>query len=165
MLTRNPTTTGNIPVRSPQILVPIIADGLNRVRRDITEVGRGMAEARQQMSHAAFLEWSQKNFRLKRTQALYYLNIGLSEPDKSGETGHGTGRKRTRRNQKQHKKKNGAAAPTSADNQLGIDLIEAGFRTLAKTMHPDMGGSASAMTALNRVRGRLKTLWKRQGLF
>src|SRR5262249_1160573 len=158
--------TEHIPVRPLPILIPIIADGLKQVRQNVTEIGKAMVEARGQLSYAAFLAWSQKNFRLKRTQTLYYLDIG-----KSG--GTGPTNKERKRNQKKNKKRkeqraaqsaaNGnssaaytASAPTQADYQMGVQLIEAGFRALAKTLHPDKGGSQTAMTTLNRVRGRLK---------
>lgn len=169
MLTRNPTTTSHIPVRPLPVLASIITSGLKQVRQNVNEIAKAMVEARRSpgMTHTAFLAWSEKNFRLKRTQTLYYLDIG-----ESGGAGHGTGSKKTKRNSKKKKKRtaqssNGGthssyaatAALTQPEYQMGIDLIEAGFRTLAKTMHPDKGGSQSAMIMLNKVRGRLKTLW------
>lgn len=126
-----------------------------------------MAEAREQKSFADLVIWSRENFGLKRTQTKYYLNIG-----RAGGTGPTRSSEKTKPNPKKKKKKtaqssNGSghtsytatAALTRPEHQMGVDLIEAGFRTLAKTMHPDKGGSQSAMTMLNKVRSRLKTLW------
>jgi hypothetical protein len=41
-------------------------------------------------------------------------------------------------------------------HQLGIQLIDAGYRILAIRLHPDTGGSQEAMARLNRVRDILK---------
>ena len=43
-----------------------------------------------------------------------------------------------------------------AQRKLALQLIDIGFRVLAKTLHPDKGGSRAAMTRLNAVRDRLK---------
>lgn len=40
--------------------------------------------------------------------------------------------------------------------ELALRLIDIGFRALAEKLHPDKGGSAEAMTRLNRVRDLLK---------
>jgi hypothetical protein len=159
MLTGNPTTASRIPVRTLPVLVPIIADGLKQVRQNVTEIGKAMAEARQQMSYTALLAWSEKNFRLKKTQTKYYLSVG-----KAGGTGPTVSGKKIKRNQKNKKTTQSAhtgngSVHTTPEHEMGVALIEAGFRALAKTMHPDKGGSQSAMTMLNKVRGRLKTLW------
>lgn len=44
----------------------------------------------------------------------------------------------------------------SEQTLLGLRLIDIGYKTLAKELHPDMGGSQDAMARLNRVRERLK---------
>lgn len=44
-----------------------------------------------------------------------------------------------------------------AESQLGLRLIDIGYKVLARELHPDkVGGSKEAMTRLNRVRDRLK---------
>ena len=40
--------------------------------------------------------------------------------------------------------------------QLGLKLIDIGYKVLASKLHPDRGGSAIAMARLNTVRGILK---------
>jgi hypothetical protein len=39
---------------------------------------------------------------------------------------------------------------------LIVQLIDAGYRAMAKTLHPDMGGSHEAMTRLSTVRDDLR---------
>jgi hypothetical protein len=39
-----------------------------------------------------------------------------------------------------------------------LQLIDAGYRTLAKTMHPDAGGTSEAMRHLTQARDQLKAL-------
>jgi hypothetical protein len=48
-------------------------------------------------------------------------------------------------------------ARRKAEIKLGWELIEAGYRILAREMHPDNGGSHEAMTRLNRVRDYLRS--------
>jgi Protein of unknown function (DUF3102) len=43
-----------------------------------------------------------------------------------------------------------------AQRKLGLQLIDIGYKVLARTFHPDKGGSRDAMTRLNAVRDRLK---------
>ena len=43
-----------------------------------------------------------------------------------------------------------------AERKLGLQLIDIGFKVLAKTLHPDSGGSREAMQRLNAVRSRLR---------
>jgi hypothetical protein len=40
--------------------------------------------------------------------------------------------------------------------KLGLRLIDIGFKSLARDLHPDKGGSREAMTRLNKVRERLR---------
>jgi hypothetical protein len=51
----------------------------------------------------------------------------------------------------------GRAQEREAESKLGLRLIDIGYRTIAREMHPDQsGGSHAAMTRLNRARDRLK---------
>ena len=43
-----------------------------------------------------------------------------------------------------------------AEQKLALQLIDIGYKVLAKEFHPDKGGSRDAMARLNRVRDRLK---------
>jgi len=43
-----------------------------------------------------------------------------------------------------------------AQRQLALQLIDIGYKVLARTLHPDKGGSREAMARLNSVRDRLK---------
>ena len=43
-----------------------------------------------------------------------------------------------------------------AQRKLALQLIDIGYKVLAKTLHPDKGGSRDAMARLNAVRDRLK---------
>jgi hypothetical protein len=40
--------------------------------------------------------------------------------------------------------------------ELIVQLIDAGYRAMAKTLHPDMGGSHEDMTRLSTVRDELR---------
>jgi hypothetical protein len=40
--------------------------------------------------------------------------------------------------------------------ELAQDVIDAGYRRLAKELHPDKGGAPDDMARLNRVRERLR---------
>lgn len=42
--------------------------------------------------------------------------------------------------------------------ELERDIISAGYRQLAKKMHPDKGGTAAGMVRLNAARDRLKAM-------
>jgi hypothetical protein len=43
-----------------------------------------------------------------------------------------------------------------AQRKLALQLIDIGYKVLARTLHPDKGGSREAMARLNAVRERLK---------
>ena len=43
-----------------------------------------------------------------------------------------------------------------AQRKLALQLIDIGYKVLARTLHPDKGGSREAMSRLNAVRERLK---------
>ena len=43
-----------------------------------------------------------------------------------------------------------------AQRKLALQLIDIGYKVLARTLHPDKGGSREAMARLNAVRDRLK---------
>ena len=43
-----------------------------------------------------------------------------------------------------------------AQKKLALQLIDIGYKVLARTLHPDKGGSRDAMARLNAVRDRLK---------
>ena len=44
----------------------------------------------------------------------------------------------------------------SEQRDLGLSLIDIGFKALAMKLHPDKGGSQKEMTRLSRVRDRLR---------
>lgn len=48
------------------------------------------------------------------------------------------------------------AEERDAQRTLGLQLIDIGYKVLARTLHPDKGGSRQAMSRLNAVRDRLK---------
>jgi hypothetical protein len=43
-----------------------------------------------------------------------------------------------------------------AQRELSRRIVDAGYRALAKELHPDKGGSQEAMARLNRARDHLK---------
>jgi hypothetical protein len=48
------------------------------------------------------------------------------------------------------------AEESAAQRKLALQLIDIGYRVLARKLHPDKGGSRVAMARLNAVRARLK---------
>lgn len=48
------------------------------------------------------------------------------------------------------------AEEREAQRKLALQLIDIGYKVLARTLHPDKGGSREAMARLNAVRDRLK---------
>jgi hypothetical protein len=52
----------------------------------------------------------------------------------------------------------GAACP---DPRVADELVTAGFKSLARKYHPDMGGSHESMLAVNRVAEWLRALLRR----
>jgi hypothetical protein len=48
------------------------------------------------------------------------------------------------------------AEERAAQRKLALQLIDIGFKVLARKLHPDKGGSKIAMTRLNTVRDRLR---------
>jgi hypothetical protein len=51
------------------------------------------------------------------------------------------------------------ADESRAQKELGLQLIEIGYKVLAKKLHPDKGGSREAMARLNAVRNRLRNVY------
>ena len=47
-------------------------------------------------------------------------------------------------------------AEREAQRQLGRQLVDIGYKALAKELHPDTGGSQEAMARLNRARDHIK---------
>jgi hypothetical protein len=45
-----------------------------------------------------------------------------------------------------------------ASSRLALDIIDAGRRSLARTLHPDVGGDHELMAAVNDAADRLRTL-------
>jgi hypothetical protein len=48
----------------------------------------------------------------------------------------------------------------AGDRELAVQLVDIGYRALAKRLHPDLGGSAEDMVRLNRARDELKAAAK-----
>jgi hypothetical protein len=47
-------------------------------------------------------------------------------------------------------------ARTSLDADMAAQIIDAGFRSMAKSLHPDLGGSHDDMIRLNDARDELR---------
>ena len=46
--------------------------------------------------------------------------------------------------------------PKPAETTLALELIDIGYKALARELHPDLGGSTNEMVRLNQARERLK---------
>jgi len=49
-------------------------------------------------------------------------------------------------------------AIAAVDRQVALEIINAGYRTLSRKHHPDLGGTHEQMVAINRVCDRLRQI-------
>lgn len=146
--------------------------------------GEKMLEARPQIPVGDFQSWVERNFKISYRQASNYMRLAQAHPSTGSalpvdtlsefirETGnpnynrptpppdwHGPVNKIVDRvdtetlNLKREEMKR--ADERVAQRTLALQLIDIGYKVLARTLHPDKGGSREAMTRLNAVRDRL----------
>lgn len=167
--------------RPLRVLVPLIkneiergdAAGLEHYRR----AGEMLIEAKEQVEYGDWLSWLERNFHLSRTTAQTYMRLAgeqktsgrvfstLSElvtPDRPNHqpAWHAPVQKVIDRvdtetlNLRREEMKR--ADERDAQRALALQLIDIGYKVLARKLHPDRGGSREAMQRLNAVRDRLK---------
>ena len=142
--------------------------------------GAKMMEAKPQMPHGTFQSWVTRAFSITYRQARRYMQLAESKSDarvtfgslraseRSARATAGTGKPAWHEpvkeivnrvdtptlNVKREELKR--ADEREAQRLLGRQLIDIGYKVLARELHPDKGGSREAMTRLNAERDRLK---------
>jgi hypothetical protein len=143
--------------------------------------GEKLLEAKSQMVHGEFRDWARRHFNVADRQLSYYMKLAkqngavepfltVSEMRRATEPSYGPrpqyqpwhepvkqiiDRVDTETlNLKREELKR--VDERDAQRTLALQLIDIGYKVLARTLHPDKGGSRDAMARLNAVRDRLK---------
>lgn len=148
--------------------------------------GEKLIEAKSQMKHGEWGPWLQRNFTLSQQTAALYMRIAENEGASSFSTQgafiRATATSQSGRSYNTFASKKPAyieevkqitstvdvatlnlkreemkrQEEREAQRTLALQLIAIGYKVLARTLHPDKGGSREAMARLNAVRERLK---------
>lgn len=168
--------------RPLRVLVPLIKDELQQGDAAGLEhyrlAGEMLLEAKEQVEYGEWKAWVARNFELSHSTANRYMAFAeeskktrrrvfttLSEATEPSRTTHQPAwheqvkqvvdRVDTQTlNLKREELKRGDER--EAQRELALQLIDIGYKVLARTLHPDKGGSRDAMSRLNAVRDRLK---------
>jgi len=143
--------------------------------------GEKLLEAKSQVPYGEFRDWARRHFKLSDTQITYYMKFAAENvsvdtfstisamrratqpgygPRPSSQPWHEPVKQIIDRvdtetlNLKREELKR--ADERDAQRRLALQLIDIGYKVLARTLHPDKGGSRDAMARLNAVRNRLK---------
>jgi DUF3102 family protein len=156
------------------------AAGIEHYRR----AGEMLLEAKAQMPHGEWKPWLQRNFNRSYMTATNYMRLAMAhrevgeDKSKAGFTfatlSEFTQPHRTTHQPMWHepvrqivdrvdtetlnlrRDELKRVEERDAQRKLALQLIDIGYKVLARTLHPDKGGSKAAMTRLNAVRDRLK---------
>jgi len=145
--------------------------------------GEKMLEAKPQILHGQFRDWIKRNFGISYQHATQYMGLAKSSrtqdfsslSDFVRQTSSPTyNLPHTVRPPSWHepvkqivdrvdtetlnraREEMKRADERDAQRKLALQLIDIGYKVLARTLHPDKGGSREAMVRLNAVRDRLK---------
>lgn len=172
--------------RPLKVLVPLIKDELAAGDRagmaHYRKAGEMLNEAKAQVEHGEWTNWVINNFRLSLTTANVYMRLAR-EPEKKGNLFFANQTEFIRTTAPDYNKhvssqpwhepvKQAMDDPALVERlrqdtqrrtdeskmarDLGLKLIDIGYKVLATKLHPDKGGSKTAMERLNYVRDRLK---------
>jgi hypothetical protein len=146
------------------------------------EVGMMLLEARPQVGRGEWKDWLKRNFHLSYNRAGDYCRFAEAFPEKTAratfpfrtlsdfsDPGRAThhrpvwhepvrdsvNRIDTRIEQLTQERQN-KQKEAKLLHDLGVELINIGYKVLATKLHPDKGGSREAMARLNRVRDILR---------
>ena len=170
---------GDDVVRPLNVLVPLIKRELDAGQKAGEEhyrhAGEMLLEAKEQVEPGGWYAWLKRNFTLSESTAKSYMRLARSSSRRRYTTlseasnyGHrGDGHQTT-----WHEPVKAIAARVDVERltrelqareseakmvrELGLKLIDIGYKVLAAKLHPDRGGSRDAMTRLNYVRDQLK---------
>lgn len=148
--------------------------------------GEKLIEAKSQQKHGEFMPWVLRNFTIKKDQAALYMAYAEHQKSSALDFSslsafeRETGRKPSDYNTFASKQPSWQGPVRSivdrvdtetlnlkreelkraderdAQRKLALQLIDIGYKVLARELHPDKGGSREAMSRLNAVRDRLK---------
>lgn len=167
--------------RPLRVLVPLIkseiergdAAGIEHYRR----AGEMLIEAKEQVDRGDWGSWLERNFNRGERTAQYYMKLAASAKTKP--VAVSTLSEFTQPNRGTHqppwhapvqkvidrvdtetlnlrREEMKRADERDAQRALALQLIDIGYKVLARKLHPDRGGSRDAMQRLNAVRDRLK---------
>jgi hypothetical protein len=144
--------------------------------------GEKLLEAKEQLKHGEFVPWVKRHFTLSMETAKHYIRLAEHDRENGSALPFSSlsdfirqtsnpnynkpsswdepvkqviGRVDTETlNLKREELKRDEER--DAQRQLALQLIDIGYKVLARELHPDKGGSRDAMARLNAVRARLK---------
>jgi len=148
------------------------------------DAGQKLLEAKPQVGHGNFEDWIKRNFKINGPQARRYMDLARHMKNDSAPSFSSISefvRQTSNPNYNRPPAPPAWQAPVNkiidrvdtetlnlareelkrsderdAQRALALQLIDIGYKVLAKTLHPDKGGSRDAMARLNAVRDRLK---------
>jgi curved DNA-binding protein CbpA len=170
---------GQAAVARPlKVLVPLIKDDLKAAHDAGLEhyraAGEKLLEAKVQMEHGEFGPWLKRNFKLSDRQARTYMALAKQNGSALPFSSLGDFQRRTSKPKPEpvkpiefdgdddsfSRRMAEAKADREAEKKLAVEMIDAGYRVLAKKYHPDNGGSNEQMAMLTRMRNKIKkTCW------
>jgi len=165
--------------RPLKVLVPLIREELESAEEAGLEhyqrAGEMLLEAREQVTSGTWRAWLKTNFTLSHTTADRYMKLArldavdvrqrptLSDAVDRRGTHHQVAWHRpvtkttdTIDWERLRQDRQAESRERRLQQEVGIKLIDLGYKILATKLHPDKGGSAEAMARLNKVRLRLK---------
>ena len=164
--------------RPLKVLVPLIkeelAAGDAAAMEHYRRAGEMLLEAKAQVPHGKWGHWILNNFKLSQTTATIYMNLARKENYSSTKNFTSLGdfvRQTSNPNYNKHhttsayresmvdaivKDTLARNAEAKLTRELGLKLIDTGYKVLATKLHPDKGGTTEGMERLNRVRNQLK---------
>jgi hypothetical protein len=144
--------------------------------------GEKLLEAKAQLPHGEFREWTRRHFKVSDGRITYWMKLArenasaetfstVSAMRRATEPSYGPRPSFQSWNEPVRKIIDRVDTETlnlaredlkrseerDAQRALALQLIDIGYKVLARTLHPDKGGSRDAMARLNAVRDRLKT--------
>jgi hypothetical protein len=169
---------GRAAVARPlKVLVPLIKDDLDAAHAAGLEhyraAGEKLLEAKVQMEHGEFGPWLKHNFKLSDRQARTYMALAKQNGSALPFSSLGDFQRRTSKPKPAPVRPSEtildysdmawmakAKSDREAEKKLAVEMIDAGYRALAKKYHPDNGGSNEQMAMLTRMRDKIKkTCW------
>ena len=172
--------------RPLKVLVPLIQDDIKQGDDAADRAGmpyyqaagEKLREAKSQLKHGEFVPWVKRHFPISVVTARRYMQLAENESALSFSSLSHFIRETSNPNYNRpspvttnikhiiervdtetlnlRKEELKRADARVAERQLALQLIDIGYKVLARTLHPDKGGSRDAMARLNAVRDRLK---------